>query len=132
MQFKKSLREEMARLGIADAYAERELNVGFSGGEKKKSEILQLLTLKPKLAILDEADSGLDVDAVKTVSEGIASFRNAENALLIITHNAKLVEGIDVDRVHVLDNKKIGFTGGAELMGRIAEGGFAAVAGEQI
>ncbi|MDR0445896.1 MAG: Fe-S cluster assembly ATPase SufC [Oscillospiraceae bacterium] len=125
MQFKKDLRVEMERLGVAETYAARELNVGFSGGEKKKAEILQLLTLNPKLAILDEADSGLDVDAVKTVSEGVSRFRNEGNALLIITHNTRLVEGIAVDRVHVLENKKLALSGGAELMRRITDSGFA-------
>ncbi|MDR2420633.1 MAG: Fe-S cluster assembly ATPase SufC [Oscillospiraceae bacterium] len=129
MQFKKDLRAEMERLGVAESYAGRELNVGFSGGEKKKAEILQLLTLAPKLAILDEPDSGLDVDAVKTVSEGIRRFRNEGNSLLIITHNAKLVRELKIDRVHVLENKRIGAEGGAELIDRIASGGFASVAG---
>jgi len=129
MQFKKDIRAKMEQLGIAEDYASRELNVGFSGGEKKKSEILQLLTLNPKLAILDEADSGLDVDAVKVVSEGVKRFRNEGNALLIITHNSKLVEDIQVDKVHVLSGKKIGFEGGAEVIMQIAEGGFAAING---
>ncbi|MDR2616091.1 MAG: Fe-S cluster assembly ATPase SufC [Oscillospiraceae bacterium] len=128
MQFKKDLRAEMDRLGVAESYASRELNVGFSGGEKKKAEILQLLTLAPKLAILDEADSGLDVDAVKTVSEGVRRFRNDSNSLLIITHNARLVEELEIDRVHVLDNKRIGAEGGAELIARISENGFASLA----
>lgn len=125
LKFRKDLRAYMEQLGIPEEYAERELNVGFSGGEKKKAEILQLLVLNPKLAILDEADSGLDVDAVKIVSEGVNRFRNEGNSLLIITHNEKLVDSIKVDKVHILDNKKIGYEGGAEIIGRIAEGGFA-------
>ena len=76
------------------AYADRYLNVGFSGGEKKKAEILQLLMLKPSLALLDETDSGLDVDAVKTVANGIKAYHNDTNALIIITHNAKILEGL--------------------------------------
>ncbi|NLB29370.1 MAG: Fe-S cluster assembly ATPase SufC [Clostridiales bacterium] len=127
LKFRKELRTRMEQLEIPEAYAERELNVGFSGGEKKKAEILQLLVLDPKLAILDEADSGLDVDAVKVVSEGVNRFRNEGNSLLIITHNAKLVESIKVDKVHVLDNKKISYEGGAEIIGRITEGGFGAL-----
>jgi len=132
MQFKKDVRARMEQLGIAEDYANRELNVGFSGGEKKKSEILQLLTLNPKLAILDEADSGLDVDAVKIVSDGVSRFRNADNALLIITHNSKLVEDIAVDKVHILSGKKIGLEGGAELIAKITEGGFAALNGMDV
>jgi Fe-S cluster assembly ATP-binding protein len=130
MQFNKDIRAQMEQLGIGEAYAGRELNVGFSGGEKKKSEILQLLILGPKLAILDEADSGLDVDAIKVVSDGVNRFRNEGNSLLIITHNPKLLEDIKVDRVHVLSGKKIGFEGGAELIGQIAEGGFAVLEGK--
>ncbi|MDR3311373.1 MAG: Fe-S cluster assembly ATPase SufC [Oscillospiraceae bacterium] len=127
MRFQKELYAKMESLGLSKAYADRELNVGFSGGEKKKSEILQLLTLSPKLAILDEADSGLDVDAVRVVAEGINRYRNGGNALLIITHNKRLVEDIKVDFVHVLRDKKIGLTGGRELIDTISDGGFGAV-----
>jgi Fe-S cluster assembly ATP-binding protein len=127
LRFKKELAAAMDKLAMPESYAGRELNVGFSGGEKKKSEILQLLLLNPKLAILDEADSGLDVDAIRTVSEGVRNFRDEGNALLIITHNDKLVEGLHVDRVHVLEQKRISLTGGAELIARITGGGFAAL-----
>ena len=95
--FRKELAQQMEALGMDPSYAERYLNVGFSGGEKKKSEILQLLMLKPSLALLDETDSGLDVDAVKTVASGIKAYHNADNALIIITHNAKILEGLQVD-----------------------------------
>jgi Fe-S cluster assembly ATP-binding protein len=125
--FRKELREHMAQLEMDSAYASRELNVGFSGGEKKKSEILQLIALDPKLAILDETDSGLDVDAIRIVKEGITRYRNENNALLIITHNAKLIEGLGITKVHVLENGRIGASGGTELIARISEGGFAAV-----
>ncbi|MBQ4382474.1 MAG: Fe-S cluster assembly ATPase SufC [Oscillospiraceae bacterium] len=125
--FRRELREQMARLGLDESYAERYLNVGFSGGEKKKSEILQLLMMKPALALLDETDSGLDVDAVRTVTEGIKAWHNAENSLLIITHNAKILEGLDVDHVHVLSKGLIVRQGGAELVREITEGGFASV-----
>ena len=108
-------------------YAERYLNVGFSGGEKKKSEILQLLMLKPKLALLDETDSGLDVDAVKTVAQGVRAYHNEENALLIITHNAKILEGLKVDFVHVLDDARIVRTGDGSLVNEIIEEGFHAL-----
>ena len=87
---------------------ERNLNVGFSGGEKKKNEILQMLVLNPKLAILDETDSGLDVDAIRTVSKGIEMFKNKKNAVLIITHNTKILHSLKPDFVHVLvDGKKV-------------------------
>lgn len=109
------------------SYAERYLNVGFSGGEKKKSEILQLLMLKPKLALLDETDSGLDVDAVKTVAQGVRAYHNEENALLIITHNAKILEGLKVDFVHVLDDARIVRTGDGSLVNEIIEEGFHAL-----
>jgi Fe-S cluster assembly ATP-binding protein len=124
LKFKKELKAQMEQLDMPESYAGRELNVGFSGGEKKKAEILQLLALNPKLAILDEADSGLDVDAMRTVSEGVKKFRNEGNSLLIITHNAKLVEDIKVDRVHVLDDKRITLSGGEELITQITQSGF--------
>ena len=101
--------------------------VGFSGGEKKKAEILQLLMLKPALALLDETDSGLDVDAVKTVANGIKAYHNDTNALIIITHNAKILEGLQVDYVHVLDDARIVRTGNGELVSEIIEEGFAAL-----
>ena len=105
-------------------YASRDLNVGFSGGEKKKAEILQMLTLNPKLAILDETDSGLDVDAIRTVSSGINMFKNDENAVLIITHSTKILENLDVDYVHILVNGKIIKTGTSELARQIEKEGY--------
>ena len=127
LSFRRELAAKMEILGMDSAYAERYLNVGFSGGEKKKAEILQLLMLNPKLALLDETDSGLDVDAVKTVSAGIRAWHNEENALIIITHNAKILEGLDVDYVHILNDKRIVRTGGPELIRTITEQGFEAV-----
>jgi len=127
LAFRRALAEKMELLGMDSAYAERYLNVGFSGGEKKKAEILQLLMLDPKLALLDETDSGLDVDAVKTVSAGIRAWHTGENALIIITHNAKILEGLDVDYVHILNDKHIARTGGPELIRTITEQGFEAV-----
>ena len=103
---------------------ERSLNVGFSGGEKKKNEILQMLVLNPKLAILDETDSGLDVDAIRTVSKGIEMFHNEENAVLIITHNTKILRSLKVDFVHVLVNGKIVKTGSQSLAREIEENGY--------
>lgn len=122
--YRKELAQRMEDLGMEESYASRYLNVGFSGGEKKKSEILQMLMLNPKLAILDETDSGLDVDAVKIVSKGVEKFKNNENSLLIITHNTKILEFLKVDRVHVLIDGRIVKTGGPELIDRINKSGF--------
>lgn len=123
--FKKEIGAMMETLDMDESYSSRYLNVGFSGGEKKKSEILQMLTLAPKLAMLDETDSGLDVDAVRVVSEGIRRYKNEDNALLIITHNAKILEALDIDYVHVLSDGKIIRTAGPELIDEINEEGFA-------
>ena len=125
--FRKQVAAIMEKLDMDAGYASRYLNVGFSGGEKKKSEILQMLTLEPKLAMLDETDSGLDVDAVRVVSEGIKQYKNEENALLIITHNAKILEALDIDKVHILAAGKIVRTGGAELIDEINKEGFSAL-----
>ena len=125
--FKKELARCMDILQMDASYAERSLNVGFSGGEKKKAEILQLMMLKPSLAILDETDSGLDVDAVKTVAQGVRAYHNKDNALIIITHNAKILEGLHVDYVHVLDDAHIVRTGDGSLVNEIIEEGFRAL-----
>ena len=123
--FKKKLKETMALLNMDESYAERDLNVGFSGGEKKKAEILQMLMLEPKLAILDETDSGLDVDAVRTVSEGVRLFRErTHDSLLIITHSTRILEAMHVDAAHVMEEGVIVRNGGAELVEEINEKGF--------
>ena len=125
MQFNKDLMNTMKLLNMDPSYAERDLNVGFSGGEKKKSEILQLLMMNPRFAILDETDSGLDVDAVKTVSEGIREYqKRKDGALLIITHNAKILESLHVDYTHVLVKGRIVKTGDASLVEEIGKNGF--------
>ena len=131
-QFKKELEATMELLGMDESYAERDLNVGFSGGEKKKAEILQLLMLNPKLAILDETDSGLDVDAVRVVSRGIEEYQKKRNgALLIITHSTRILECLKVDYTHVLVKGNLVHTGGAELVDEINERGFERFAGAQ-
>lgn len=127
--FKDELSENMKALGMDEAYAKRYLNVGFSGGEKKKSEILQLAMMNPKLAILDETDSGLDVDAVKLISENIARFRNENNAILIITHITKILQNLPIDYVHVLADGKIVKTGDASIVDMIIQEGFSSVLG---
>ncbi len=125
MQFKKQLEETMALLDMDPSYADRDLNVGFSGGEKKKAEILQMLMLNPKFCILDETDSGLDVDAVRTVSKGIQEYhKRSDGALLIITHNARILDALNVDYTHVLVKGSLVTTGGAELVEKINEQGF--------
>ena len=121
--YKKKLSETMKLLGMDEAYAERDLNVGFSGGEKKKAEILQMLMLEPKLAILDETDSGLDVDAVRTVSEGVRT----HGSLLIITHSTRILEALTVDAAHVMEKGVIVKNGGAALVDEINEKGFASL-----
>ena len=122
--FKDDVKKYMEELNMNPKLADRNLNVGFSGGEKKKNEILQLLVLNPKIAILDETDSGLDVDAVKTVSKGIDMYKNDENAVLVITHNMRILENLKVDFVHVLVDGKIVTTGGEEIIKDIEENGF--------
>lgn len=124
LPFKKELKAAMEELQMDAAYAERYMNVGFSGGEKKRNEILQLLMLQPKLALLDETDSGLDVDAVQIVSRGVSAFHNEENSVLIITHNSRILSELKVDCVHVMLNGRIVEEGGAELIEKINSEGF--------
>lgn len=126
--FKKKLAETMKLLDMDESYSDRDLNVGFSGGEKKKAEILQMLMLEPKLAILDETDSGLDVDAVRTVSQGVKLYRERVlGSLLIITHSTRILEALTVDAAHVMENGVIVKNGGAELVDKINEKGFSAI-----
>ena len=127
-EFKKKLAETMKLLQMDESYAERDLNVGFSGGEKKKAEILQMLMLEPKLAILDETDSGLDVDAVRTVSQGVQLYRErVHGSLLIITHSTRILEALTVDATHVMENGVIVKNGGEELVEQINESGFGSI-----
>ena len=124
-EFKKDVEKYMEELNMNPKLISRNLNVGFSGGEKKKNEILQMLALNPKLAILDETDSGLDVDAVKTVSKGINMYKSDENAVLIITHNMRILNSLKVNYVHVLIDGKIVTTGTDKLIKEIEQNGFA-------
>ena len=123
-EFKDSVKNYAKELNMNANLIDRNLNVGFSGGEKKKNEILQMLVLNPKLAILDETDSGLDVDAIKAVSKGIEMYKSNKNSILIITHNMSILESLDVDFVHVLVDGKIVKTGNFELAKDILENGF--------
>jgi len=115
IEFLKLVKEKASKLKFDEKILSRQLNVGFSGGEKKKNEILQMSILDPKLSILDETDSGLDIDALRIVAEGVNSLRNNKNAFLIITHYQRLLEYIKPDHVHVLKNGQIIKSGGPEL-----------------
>ena len=124
LPFRRKLMEKMDILDMDVSYAERDLNVGFSGGEKKKAEILQMLMLDPALAILDETDSGLDVDALRIVAEGFNKLRTDKTSAIVITHYQRLLDYIHPDKVHVLINGRIVKTGDAELARTIEEKGF--------
>lgn len=124
-EFRRRVKELAAELNMDTAYLNRELGVGFSGGEKKKVEMLQLLLLQPKLAILDETDSGLDVDALGIVSRGIQAYREqVGGALIVITHNTRILERLDVDRTHVMVKGRMVAEGPAELIADIDARGF--------
>lgn len=124
LAFKKELAQKMEELDFAPSYAQRYVNEGFSGGERKKHEILQMSILNPKLAILDETDSGLDVDAVRIVSEGVRRFHNEDNAVLIITHHNQILQKLKPDFVHILIDGKIVKTGDASLVHEIEQKGY--------
>nr|WP_246583090.1 Fe-S cluster assembly ATPase SufC [Clostridium simiarum] len=124
MSFRKALKEKMELLEMDEEYAKRYLNLGFSGGEKKKNEILQMSILQPKLAILDETDSGLDVDAIRIVSKGVSSEANKERAIIIITHHNKILDYLNPDFVHVLVDGKIVKTGDMNLAKEIEANGY--------
>ena len=124
-EYKKALIHALSVLSMDEAFVHRDLNVGFSGGEKKKAEILTLLMLKPKLAILDETDSGLDVDAVRAVGKGIESYISDQNGtLLIVTHSTRILENLKVDRTHVCVKGKIITSGDSTLVDSINKGGY--------
>ena len=124
-EFRKTIKGLAADLDFGTEYLDRELGVGFSGGEKKKVEMLQLLLLQPKLAILDETDSGLDVDALSVVSKGMEMYRERfDGTLLIITHNTRILEHLNVDRVHVMVNGRIVAEGDSSLIPNIDQNGF--------
>ncbi len=123
-EFLKLMKEKMAFVKMKPEFAKREVNVGFSGGEKKRNEIFQMAMLDPTLSILDETDSGLDVDALRIVSEGVNALRTPEKASIIITHYQRLLEYIVPDVVHVLKDGRIVKTAGAELVNIIEEQGY--------
>ena len=127
MQFLKLARERMKALSMSDDMLKRGVNVGFSGGEKKRNEILQMALLKPSLAILDETDSGLDIDALKIVADGVNAMRGPDFSALVITHYQRLLDYIVPDRVHVLMHGRIVKSGGPELAQELEAQGYAAV-----
>ncbi len=126
--FLKLVREKAKLLGIDMEMLKRAVNVGFSGGEKKRNEVLQMLLLEPRLMILDETDSGLDIDALKTVAAGINAMRGPERGILLITHYQRLLDHVAPDVVHVLQDGRILRSGGPELARELEEKGYAAVA----
>jgi Fe-S cluster assembly ATP-binding protein len=117
-------REHMARLEIDPAFLSRSVNAGFSGGEKKRNEILQMSMLEPRLAILDETDSGLDIDALRVVAQGIERLRGPDRSMLIITHHTHLLDDVRPDRVHVLSGGRIVRSGGHELAHELEGAGY--------
>ena len=124
LTFLKLIKEKAKELNIDEKFLSRQLNVGFSGGEKKKNEILQMKLLEPKFSILDETDSGLDIDALRIVADGVNSYKNKENSFLIITHYQRLLDYIKPDYIHVLSAGKIIKTGNADLGKQLEETGY--------
>lgn len=125
VQFLKLVREKLAVLHLKDELLHRGVNEGFSGGEKKRNEIFQLAVLEPKLAILDETDSGLDIDALKSVADGVNALRSPERAFIVITHYQRLLDYIQPDHVHVLADGRIVESGGPELARELEQHGYA-------
>jgi Fe-S cluster assembly ATP-binding protein len=130
VQFLRLARAETKRLAMPDEMLKRNVNVGFSGGEKKRNEVLQMAILRPKLAILDETDSGLDIDALKVVADGVNALRGPEFSALVITHHQRLLEHLVPNRVHVLADGRIVRTGGPELAKELEKTGYAGLTAE--
>ena len=125
MQFTKELRARCDKLGIPQDMLRRSVNTGFSGGEKKRAEVLQMAALEPKLAVLDETDSGLDIDALRTVSDGVNNLRSPDRSMLVITHYQRLLNYIVPDYVHVMVKGRVVQTGDKELAKRLEDEGYA-------
>lgn len=130
LAFRKHMKAQMDRLGIEDAMVQRYVNQGFSGGEKKRNEILQMAVLQPRLAVLDETDSGLDIDALKIVAEGVNRLRSPERSMIVITHYQRLLNFIVPDVVHVMAKGKVVKSGGKELALQLEAKGYAQFADE--
>jgi Fe-S cluster assembly ATP-binding protein len=129
LEFLKFMKDKQKALGIGDDMLKRGVNVGFSGGEKKRNEILQMAMLEPSFAILDETDSGLDIDALKIVADGVNALRDPRRGFLVITHYQRLLDYIVPDRVHILADGKIVKTGGPDLAKELETKGYAGVIG---
>jgi Fe-S cluster assembly ATP-binding protein len=130
-EFRQLLQETMGLLKVDDSFARRYVNDGFSGGEKKRAEVLQMGILRPALAVLDETDSGLDVDALRTVSDGINALRGPDMSVLLITHYQRMLSYITPDYVHILSKGQIVLSGGPELARQIEENGYEGITGEK-
>jgi Fe-S cluster assembly ATP-binding protein len=130
VQFLKLARAETKRLAMPDDMLKRNVNVGFSGGEKKRNEVLQMAILRPKLAILDETDSGLDIDALKIVADGVNALRSPEFSAVVITHHQRLLDHLVPNRVHVLAHGRIVRSGGPELAKELEKSGYAGLIAE--
>jgi Fe-S cluster assembly ATP-binding protein len=126
MEFLRLVRAKTKQLGMSDEMLKRAVNVGFSGGEKKRNEVLQMAVLEPRFAVLDETDSGLDIDALRIVADGVNALRGPERSMLVITHYKRLLQYIVPDRVHVLAHGRIQRTGGRELADELEANGYAA------
>jgi len=131
MQMLKLLRGKAKELGMSEDMLKRAVNVGFSGGEKKRNEVLQMAVLEPRLCILDETDSGLDIDALRVVADGVNALRSPERSMLVITHYQRLLDYIKPDRVHVLAGGRIEKSGGPELALELEEKGYGEIKGKQ-
>ena len=125
MDFLTLIKEKIKEVKLDESFLHRAVNDGFSGGEKKRNEILQMITLKPSLAILDETDSGLDIDALKIVAEGVNNFRNADRGFLVITHYQRILNYMEPDRIHIMIDGRIVKSGGRNLAQKIEEQGYA-------
>ena len=131
MQFRNKVKEAAEKLGMQGDFMERQLNVGFSGGEKKRAEILQMLILKPKIAVLDETDSGLDIDSLKTVATAVNEMRSPEFGAVVITHYKRILNYVKPDYVHVMHDGRIIASGGHELAGELEEKGYSEILKEK-
>jgi Fe-S cluster assembly ATP-binding protein len=127
-EFAQLLQQKMQLLGMRQEFIERAVNVGFSGGEKKRNDMLQMAMLSPKLCILDETDSGLDIDALKAVAQGVNAMRAPDRGFILVTHYQRLLEYVAPDVVHILYQGRIVRSGGMELIAQIEEQGYDAIA----
>ena len=124
VDFMKKIKDKIKDVDFDESFINRAVNEGFSGGEKKRNEILQLLMMEPSIAILDETDSGLDIDALKTVANGINTFRNSDRSIILITHYQRILDYLDPDKIHILMDGNIVKTGGIDLVNILEDKGY--------